>query len=117
MSWPLLRHLERFGPRQKFFDAFLIENALERPTALLEGLKRKNYDNGLCYCHVPLSRYVGESKQIPSPAQKVFCVYAEPTPNGAFQIIDWEWRRVETGATGVPKNWRRDFERLIWPTN
>jgi hypothetical protein len=111
-----LQHLEQYGPVQKFWDAPLVCNALEHPTVILEGLKRTNYDRGLCYCCVPTARWTSETEIIPPPPGKVFCVYVNPVVAGYF-VLDWDWRSVGLRTSGIPDRWQRDFERIVWPTS
>jgi hypothetical protein len=115
----LLKHLEANGPVQKFYDAGLIPDAVGHPTVVLEGLKRPNYENGLCFCTVPKTRWVAGPHDViamPPPPGQVFVVYAQPGADG-FYVLDYDWRKVVPGGTGIPYRWQRDFERIVWPTS
>ncbi|HEX5272172.1 MAG TPA: hypothetical protein VFW33_16865, partial [Gemmataceae bacterium] len=113
LSVPMINDLEQNGPTQKFCDAALIPEALERPTVILEGLKRTNYAAGLCYCTVPTERWThdanGEMQRIKPPMLKVFSVYVNPVGDNLF-VLDFDWRVVGPGGTGIPYRWQRDFE-------
>jgi hypothetical protein len=116
ISGPMLQELEDYGPDHKLWDAFLVPPTLETPTVILEGLKRTNYEQGLCYCAMPSRRWVNATDTAVPPRGKVFCVYANPVGSD-FQVLDWEWRRVGLGATGIPYRWQKDFTRILWPTS
>src|SRR5690242_6986965 len=98
----MLQNLEKNGPTQKFYDANLIPDALERPTVILEGFKRKNYDDGLCYCTIPKVRSMpdanDELQPVKPPPLKVFAVYVNPIGKDLF-VLDWDWRIVGLRAT------------------
>jgi hypothetical protein len=120
VSTAMLLHLEANGPTQKFADANLISDAfaLEHPSVILEGLKRTNFHDALCYCTVPRLRWVfddgGNLDYIKPLAGTVFAVYVNPQ-NGELFVMDWDWRIVGPDATGIPHKWHRDFERIAWP--
>lgn len=118
ISTATLRSLEDNGPVEKFYDACLICDALERPTVILEGLKRANYEDGLCYCFVPAVRYTMgiDMQTVAPPRGMVFAVYVKPNASDLY-VLDWDWRRVGPDATGIPHRWPRDFERIVWPTS
>jgi hypothetical protein len=117
LSVPLLENLERNGPSQKYWDVLLVPETLTNPMVVLEGLKRANFEHGLCYCSVPLQR-PSEAGSIEVPSQKVFCAYAIPSSSGfTYTVMDWDWREVGPTGTGIPYRWQRDFERIVWPTS
>src|SRR5690349_3100554 len=61
ISRAALEEAEQYGPPWKFFNASLINEALERPNKILEGLKRANYDDGFCYTLCPGYQYLSET--------------------------------------------------------
>lgn len=110
-----LQHLERNGPGQRFYDANLIEATLRNPTVILEGLRRDNYANGLCYCSVPTTRQDVMGSPGRPPAGMVFAVYLNANGNDEWVVFDFDWRLVSPSAQGIPGNWEQDFERILWP--
>jgi hypothetical protein len=112
---PLLENLEKFGPKRRFWDALIVPDALESPTVILEGLKRKNHGDSFCYCFVPALRWASEVRRVSAPPRKVFCAFVEPIKDGSFNVFDWHFRAVGPEATGIPHRWSRDFERIVWP--
>lgn len=79
VSRALHEHLEVNGPEQKYWDGFLACDTLDRPTLLLEGLRRPNYERGLCSWAVPEKRWVGQMETVEPPAGMVVCAYAYPS--------------------------------------
>jgi len=116
LSGPVLQELEDYGPDPKLWGTFLVRDAIERPTVVLEGLKRENYEHGLCYCSTPARRWVNATDTVTPPPREVFCVYVNPVGAG-FYVLDWDWRKVGPGGTGIPYRWQRDFGRIVWPTS
>jgi hypothetical protein len=120
VSVAMLRNLEETGIARKFLDACLIPYAVERPTVILEGLRRENYGDGFCYCTVPPERPFyderGEIRLAAPPPKMIFAVYVMSSRSGLL-VLDWDWRRVSSVGTGIPDRWQRDFERVLWPTS
>jgi hypothetical protein len=116
LSGPMLRELEDYGPEPKLWDTFLVEDTLCRPTVVLEGLRRTNYEQGLCYCSRPANRWVSATDLSAPPERMVFCVYVNPV-GSAFNVLDWNWRKVGPSATGIPHRWQRNFKQIVWPMN
>ncbi len=111
-----LEHFEAYGPRWKFHAAKLIPEALQDPTAILQGLKRDGMEDAVCYVTVPSRIWIRDRVEAPFPPGKVFLVFAAERPWG-YVVLDWELRDADADNAGCPKNWHDDFERRIWPTS
>jgi hypothetical protein len=111
-----LEKIEECGPKQKYFDARLIPNALLNPDAIFAGLKRDGYQGGYCYCHAP-SHWFFEAEtgpiEAPVPAGRVFLVFIRP--DWGLVVFDWEWREEDEKQPGFPKFW--EFMSVLWPTD
>jgi hypothetical protein len=116
ISQVLLEEAEQYGPPWKFFNLPLICNALEHPSKILEGLKRANYDDGFCYSLLSPHQWINETTRANAPPLKVWVVYVHPS-EGNLLVLDWDWRIAGLKEPDLPHNWRKDFTRVIWPTN
>jgi len=110
----MLEDLEKWGPSHKFWDAWLLPEALENPVVILEGLNRTGYDTGLCYSCVPAYRLLDEKTRIKPPPLKVFLTYVV-SRDGREVVLDWEWRFTDLNRRGYPTHWQRDYTRQLWP--
>jgi len=106
-----LQHLQRKGPVSKFFDAYLLAEVLSNPLHILRGLKREDYDEGLCYVAFPSKRYRGHEIELPPPPGLIFLVFVRSD----WVVMDWEWRKVDDEAPSYPTNWKVDFAEEVWP--
>ena len=111
---PRLEALELKGPAMRFWDALLIPDVLEHPAAILSGLKRPNYEDGVCYCATPAFRKVHE-ENVPAPPGMLLVVHASPRGDDRVEVRDWEWRKACPDRPTLPANWAHDFQRLLWP--
>lgn len=105
--------LEKHGPAWKFYNAKLIDETLEAPTVVFEGLKRAGFHDAYCYSRKPSCKWVDEQTSKPPLAHQVFLVFV--SASGTLAVLDWEYRLVDPNHPGYPKNWANDFVRPIWP--
>ncbi len=115
------RELEQIrldGPPWKYEDARFIEEAIDDPDALFEGLRRPNQDESFCYSvqptHDPDDEEDGEAEPpIPPRPGYVFLVFVALGSFG-YVVFDWEWREEDADEPGHPLNHAEDFARRIW---
>jgi len=111
VSISLLKHLQRYGPHQKFYDALLLPEALLKRLRIFQGLNRDGYDGGYGYVSLPSKRYRSHDVELPPPPGLLFIVFVRQD----FVVMDWEWRKIHEGNSTYPKDWENDFDKEIWP--
>lgn len=109
----LKNNIQRIS-KQRFLDARLIPEALEKPTAIFEGLQRFDGENGRCYCCIPEKRKRIDRTVAAAPLGKVFLVFLKGEATGLF-VFNWGWRTKDFFAEGCPHGWQNDFGRKLWP--
>ena len=112
MSRSALDAIESDGPTWKFEDAKLLESAIRDAVSILEGLKRKEYEDGYCYVAKPPCRSNGDGQQERSPKDQVFLVFAKK--EFGLVVFEWEWRKVDPKDSDLPVGQNPDFGSLKW---
>jgi hypothetical protein len=112
-----IQELQRHGPSWKFDNARLLEEALQSPTAIFEGLQRTGLEAAFCYAAKPSRRYrKGGTIETPFSSGRVLVVYVDNMQSSnEFEIIDWAIREEDGKNPGYPAGWQNDFGRKIWP--
>jgi hypothetical protein len=104
--------IEQDGPKWKFDDARFIEEAIERPDAIFEGLGRPNHEDSFCYS-VRIERDPDEESPAGQPHYgMVFVAFVRK--GIGFVVFDLEWRDEDYDHPGHPVEWRNDFMRRTW---
>ena len=100
---------------RKRLDADCIPDVLRRPTVIMDGLERAEFDLAHCYYGKPSYRWDGE-QEVPPPKGKVFVVYINYSDEkGANVVLDWEWVPEHPRMPGFPKNYSE--ARQTWAAN
>lgn len=113
VSRKYLQDLERRGPKQKLFDAYLLPETLRDPLVIFEGLNREDFHDGYCYCSLPSRRKKSATIDVPSPPGMVFLAFVRPDSRG-YIVLDWEWRLADDERPAYPASWEADFGRPKW---
>jgi hypothetical protein len=116
ISRKMMEHLEKYGPKRKFYDSQSLPDVLEHPAVIFEGLSRTPFEKGFCYSCVPPCRWLDDQVKMPLPLWKVFLAYVIRLGDNYF-VLDWNWRPADRSKPGYPRNWERDYTREIWPTS
>ena len=116
VSRAMIDDLQKNGPKWKYYDAHLLMEALENPSAIFSGLRRTNFQDGFCYSLLPELRWHDDQTKVAPPPIKVFAVHVHPKDDG-LHVLDWEWRIANPKEPDVPNRWRIHFTRKIWPTS
>jgi hypothetical protein len=116
ISRKMMEHLEKYGPRRKFYDSQSLLDVLEHPAVIFEGLCRSPFEKGFCYSCVPPYRWLDDQEKMPLPPRKVFLAYVVRLEDNNF-VLDWNWRQADRLKPSYPKNWEKDYTREIWPTS
>jgi hypothetical protein len=117
LSAERIQQIQRFGPAWKFDNSRLLEEALQWPRAVFEGLERKGMEAAYCYSAKPSRRYrQGSTIEIPFSPDRVFVVCVQRMSHeNEFEILDWAIREEDASNPGYPEGWQSDFGRQIWP--
>lgn len=84
-----------------------IVTVLNCPSAIFQGLKRSNFENGFAYSGLGTVDF---------PKQFVFLVFVEYDEDvNKFFVLDWERRKHSDVFSGHPEGWQEDFETRLWP--
>jgi hypothetical protein len=116
VSITYLDHLHKYGPEWKFWNLRILPEVLGHPIVIFQGLKREDYDGGLCYSRRVARRFQGPSIELPPHPDTVAVVFVNPDHRGNI-VLDWDWRTEDLDRPGWPENWQSDFGETIWPTN
>lgn len=107
-----LETVERDGPEWKFEDARFIEEAIQEPDAIFQGLRRVGQQEGLCYSVRPTRDPDIENDTGPPCYGQVFLVYVRV--GMGYVVFDWAWREEDENSPGHPAGWQGDFTRRLW---
>lgn len=110
----MIEHLQRSGPRPKFYDSFLLGEILASPAAVFRGLKRDGFEEAYCYCGVPSRRMISTTVEAPPPPGRTFLVYVSSDHRGHV-VLDWEWRPAHQDRQGLPSDYETSFGSQTWP--
>ena len=83
-----------------------LENVVTNPLAIFSGLKRTNFEDGLCYVG-PID---GDETR---STGYVFAAFAKLIDRGIL-FYDWEHRPSDRRNPDLPNNWRIDLGELLW---
>jgi hypothetical protein len=106
------------GPTWKYYDARFLEEAVAKPDAIFEGLRRPNQGESFCYSVQPTRDPDDQDDPynigLPPVFGQVFLAFVTLGAMG-YVVFDWEWRPVSPDDPGHPENWQKDFVRRVWP--
>ena len=91
VSKAALEEIRLVGPRSKWYDARLLEEALASPLRIWKDLKREGFEEGRCHVCRPSIRYDGNGKKQSALPQRLFLIFTKPSIHGVV-AFDWEWR-------------------------
>jgi hypothetical protein len=100
------------GPPWKMDDILFIEETVNEPDAIFEGLNRPGMEEAVAYSVRPMRDPDEEEQAGPPRYGQAFVAYARSC-TGGYVIFDWEWR-AEGADPGHPEGWEADFTRRKW---
>lgn len=101
LSVERIQEIQRFGPAWKFDNSRLLEEALQSPWAVFQGLERKGMGAAFCYSAKPSRRYrKGGTIETPFSPDRVFLVYVQRmSRENEFEVLDGSSPVVSNGFT------------------
>lgn len=112
VSCTAIEKLQKYGPRWKYHNSDLIDEAILRPCAIFRGLKRTNFADGYCYVADLKERYDNDGELVSMPDDRLFLVFAKNFMG--LVVFDWEFRKRSNGNRNFPANSGDDFQECIW---
>jgi hypothetical protein len=90
-----------------------VENVLNHPTCIFEGLERRNFEMAICYCGIPGSYAMGSGIFRPRTSQ-VGLLFAEfDLAEQKIIVFNVCLRSEDRSRPGYPED--REFSKVLWP--
>ena len=114
-----LNHRDSLGDKMTL--AYIVPEALKKPTALYQGLRFEEDERHscsspgwLCYCYYPEFKYNLAGQKVKPPVDKVFLVFV----NEDKEVYNWAWVPADLDALTqrkhLPQDYQTRFEKPIF---
>ena len=102
-------HLRQYGPDARLWELGSVEQTIREPAMVFQGLRRDGKRDALCFVGKP--KRFGQDWTAPGPPGMVFLIFL----TADRVIYEWRWEKEDSSDPGYPGDYKRRFEKRIWP--